>query len=285
MSSRVIDSHMQNRRRLQALPDQRVRVVIADHDGLARSMMRAALADASGIATVASTGDGREALQLVRYYRPAVLTLDTGLLSNGRVELVRAIRLASPETRVLTISIDDDRTALAALRAGAAGHLSKDINPRKLAALVARVAAGEAIIPRHLTRPLLELLRQLPETGWRPLHSVLTNREWQIVELLGDGASTQDIADRLVLSPTTIYSHVKSLLHKLGVHSRQDAVRAAQRLRREEALGEKATPSIPSESPRSPDQNRHPSVRREKPAANLSALRAGVPKRQGTIGR
>ena len=285
MSIGVMDSRGKKRRRLQVPADQRVRVVIADQDGLARSMIRAALDDASGIATVASTGDGREALELARFYRPTVLVLDTGLLSNGRVELVEAILLASPESRVLTISVDDDRTALAALRAGAAGHLSKDIDPAKLATLVVRVAAGEAIIPRRLTGPLLELVRQLPETGWRPLHSVLTNREWQIVDFLGEGASTYDIAERLVLSPTTVYSHIKSLLRKLGVHSRPEAVRAARRLRQEEALGEKATPRIPSRSTRGPDQNGHASVQRETPAERLSALRAGVPERQATIGR
>jgi DNA-binding NarL/FixJ family response regulator len=244
MSVPVMDSRRQNRERLRHSPDQQVRVVIADHDGLARSMMRAALADASGIVTVASTGDGRDALELVRYYRPTVLILDTGLLSTGRVELVESILLASPDTRVLTISVDDDRTALAALRAGAVGHLDKDIDPDKLARMVLRVAAGEAVLPRRLTGRLVELVRELPDTGWRPLHSVLTNREWQIVELLGEGASTRDIAERLVLSPTTVYSHVKSLLRKLGVHSRQDAVRAARRLRREEALGEKSTQGI-----------------------------------------
>lgn len=284
MTTPAMDAHSQKRRHLRVAPDQRIRVVIADQDGLARSMMRTALHDASGIATVASTGDGRETLELARYYRPNVLVLDTGLLSNGRVELVEAILLASPETRVLTMSADDDRTALAALRAGAAGHLSKDIDPGKLATLVVRVAAGEAVIPRRLTRPLLELVRQLPETGWRPLHSVLTNREWQIVELLAEGASTHDIAERLVLSPTTVYGHIKSLLRKLDVHSRPDAIRAARRLRRKEALGEKSTPRIPNRSTRGPGQNGHPSGRRETPAAN-SALRAGAPDRQDAIRR
>ena len=237
MTGRVIETG----RRGYASPSvgRQVRVVIADHDGLARSMMRSALDAAGGIETVATTGDAREALELVCYYRPSVLIVDTALLSNGRMELIGRILSASPETRVVTISVGDDLTALAALRAGAIGHLSKDIDPKKLGPLVARAAAGEALIPRRLTLPLLELVRQLPETGWRPLHSRLTTREWEIIELVSDGASTQDIADRLVLSPTTVYSHVKSLLRKLGVHSRREAVVAAQRLRHEEACGEK----------------------------------------------
>jgi DNA-binding NarL/FixJ family response regulator len=87
--------------------------------------------------------------------------------------------------------------------------------------------------------PLLTVLREVPDTGWRPLHSRLTTREWEIVELLAQGVNTQRIAERLVLSPTTVYSHVKSVLRKLGAHSRRDAVAAAKRLRREEALGTK----------------------------------------------
>ena len=243
MSGQVIDTRGQLRRRASPPVERPIRVVIADHDGLARSMMRTELVALDGIATVATAGDGPEALELVRSYRPRVLIIDTVLLSNGRMELIGRILSASPATRVVTIAVDDDRTALAALRAGAIGHLSKHMNPRGLGRLVARAAAGEALVPRRLVLPLLELARQLPEGGWRPLHSRLTTREWEIVELISDGASTQDIADRLVLSPTTVYSHVKNLLRKLGVHSRSEAVIAASRLRQEEASGESPTGS------------------------------------------
>ena len=243
MSGQVLDTRGQLRRRASPPVERPIRVVIADHDGLARSMMRTELVAADGIATVATAGDGPEALELVRSYRPRVLIIDTVLLSNGRMELIGRILSASPSTRVVTISVDDDRTALAALRAGAIGHLSKDMNPRGLGRLVARAAAGEALVPRRLVLPLLELARQLPEGGWRPLHSRLTTREWEIIELISDGASTQEIADRLVLSPTTVYSHVKNLLRKLGVHSRREAVIAASRLRQEEASGESPTGS------------------------------------------
>jgi DNA-binding NarL/FixJ family response regulator len=86
---------------------------------------------------------------------------------------------------------------------------------------------------------MLELLREVPSAGWRPLHSRLTTREWEILDLLAQGASTQTIADQLVLSPTTIYSHVKSVMRKLGVHTRRDAVNAARRLRRDEGPEDK----------------------------------------------
>ena len=92
------------------------------------------------------------------------------------------------------------------------------------------------IISQWLMPAVLEALREVPDSGWRPLRSRLTTREWEIVELLEGGATTQQIADRLVLSPMTVYSHTKSILRKLGVNSRRDAVIAAERLRREEAL-------------------------------------------------
>ena len=171
---------------------------------------------------------------------------NTALPPNGGLELIAKVLQIAPETRILTVSVDDQQAAIAALRAGAVGHISKDIDPDELARLVVRAAEGEAIVPQRIIMPLLELVREVPDAGWRPLHSRLTTREWEIVELLAEGATTQRIAEHLVLSPTTVYSHVKSVLRKLGVHSRSDAVAAAECLRREEALGANPPQSCPS---------------------------------------
>jgi DNA-binding NarL/FixJ family response regulator len=237
----MITTAIRTREALTKPDDQRVRVLIADHDGLARRMMQNALQDADGVLTVPAARDAREALQHARYYRPAVLILDTALPPSGCVEVIRKVLLVTPRTRIVTVSADDDAAALPALRAGAIGHISKDVDPVDLARLVALAASGEAIVPRRLILPLLGLLRDAPDGGWRPVRSRLTTREWEIVELLGEHASTERIAARLVVSQTTVYSHVKSVLRKLNVHSREDAVAAAERLRREEALGTKPT--------------------------------------------
>lgn len=220
---------------LLAVSDERIRVLIADHDGLARCMMRTALHESDRVAIVLSACEGREALELLRYYRPTVVIVDTGLSADGGLELIGEMLQIAPETRILTVSIDNGQTALAALRAGAVGHIGKDVDPDEFARLVVRAADGEAIVPQQLIMPLLELLREVPDAGWRPLHSRLTTREWEIVELIGEGANTERIAQQLVLSQTTIYSHVKSIMRKLGVHSRREAVIAAENLRREEA--------------------------------------------------
>lgn len=223
-----------------AAGQERLRVLIADHDGLARSMMRTALADEDRVEIVLAASDGREALELARYYRPAVVIVETALPPDGGLALIREVLRAVPHTRVVTISVDDHHTAVQALRAGAIGHISKDTDPEQLARQVIRVADGEAIIPQPLLMPVLELLRDAPQAGWRPLHSRLTTREWQIIELLEHGASTGRITEQLVLSHTTVYGHIQSLLRKLDVHTRQDAIAAARRLRQQEVRsGEK----------------------------------------------
>ena len=101
--------------------DQRVRVVIADSDVLARSMMQMALRDQRAVAIIAATGSAHEVLELVRYYQPTVLIVDTALLRERGMPLIASARAASPVTRILTIAVDDDQTALAALCAGAVG--------------------------------------------------------------------------------------------------------------------------------------------------------------------
>lgn len=217
-----------------AIDDRPLRVLVADHDGLARAMMRAALNDADRIAIVLSAADSRETLQLARYYQPTVLVTELDIPPAGATDLITNVLAVSPTTSVVTISAGDPREALATLRAGAVGHIAKETDPELLAQIIERVADGEPIVPQQLLRPLLELVQEIPDGGWRPLHSRLTTREWEIIELLEKGASTHQIADQFVLSATTIYSHVKSVFRKLGVHNRNEAITAAKQLRKTE---------------------------------------------------
>jgi two-component system nitrate/nitrite response regulator NarL len=215
-----------------------MRVLIADQDGLARRMMQDVLQSAAGVVVIAGARDGREAMELARHYRPTVLLIDIALPPAGSVDLIRNLAPILPRTRVVTVSAtaDHDQSVLAAFRAGAVGHIDKDVDPDQFARMVILAGDGETIVPRRLMTPLLERWRRdMPAGAWRPLQSTLTTREWQIIELLGDGASTEQITERLVLSPSTVYCHIYRVLHKLGVHSRRDAVAAAHRLRQEEA--------------------------------------------------
>jgi DNA-binding NarL/FixJ family response regulator len=218
---------------------RRLSVLIADQDGLAREMMRTALCEANPDLDVHTARDAREALQLARRHQPTVVITETALPPHGAVRLIRRLLRLAAQTKILTVSVDDEETAIAALRAGAVGHIPKDTDPAELAVSVERAADGEAIVPQALLMPLIERLREVPEAGWRPINSRLTTREWEIVEMLADGASTQSIAERFVLSSATVYSHIKSLLRKLGVHTRDEAIAAARRLRREEVIEQK----------------------------------------------
>jgi DNA-binding NarL/FixJ family response regulator len=217
---------------------ERLRVLIADQDALARRMMHDVLQDA-GLVVIGDARDGREALELARHYQPDVLLLDIALPPSGGVELIRQLVPILP-TRIVTVSAapNVDEPVLAALHAGAIAHIDKDVDPDEFVRLVILAAGGEAVIPSRVMTRLLELWREIPAGGWRPLRSTLTTREWEIVDLLSEGASTEAIAERLVLSSSTVYTHVYRLLRKLGVHSRHEAVAAAQRLRQQEASTE-----------------------------------------------
>jgi DNA-binding NarL/FixJ family response regulator len=208
-----------------------LRVLVADPDPLVRRVVRDELRTA-GFVVVADTGDGRDALDLVRYYRPELAVMEAHLPGLESVSVIRALARDAPQTRVVVLSADThDELGLAVLRAGAVGYLAKHDGVGGLPRILAKVAEGEAAVPRTLSMRVLESLRRMPDKGWRPLHSQLTTREWEIVELLAAGAGTQDIAAELVLSPATVYGHVKNIMRKLGAKSRAEAVAAAQRLR------------------------------------------------------
>jgi DNA-binding NarL/FixJ family response regulator len=213
----------------------RLRVLIADADPFSRRIVRDALQAAAEIVVVADAESSRELIELGRHFRPDVVLVATGLPTIGGIEAARELMKAVPETRVgLLATRYEEEEALRGVRAGAVAYLCKQIDPNELRGVVRRLVDGEAVIPAALTARVLTCLREVPDTGWRPVRSRLTSREWEIVDLMGAGASTRTIAERLVLSPATVYSHVKSVLRKLGVHSRPDAVDAAEQLRHDE---------------------------------------------------
>jgi two-component system, NarL family, response regulator LiaR len=211
-----------------------IHVVIADSDPLARRVVRDALQDRTGFVVPAEASTGPEAVELSLHYRPDITLMETSLPGLDGLAATRQIRDQAPEVRVLIFSRDDkENIQLQALQAGAAGFVSKNVPVETVSRVVQRVVSGEAAISRKMTMRLIERLRQLPEggTGMRPVRSPLTEREWEVLDLLCQGKNTRDIAEALVLSEETIYSHSKNLLRKLHVHSREEAIEAAGQLR------------------------------------------------------
>jgi DNA-binding NarL/FixJ family response regulator len=150
------------------------------------------------------------------------------------IEACRRIVAKAPQVSVVMFSVDQDREVeMQALRAGAAGFLGKDSSIESIVRALRAVARGEAAVSRHLTMRLIEMMRRTSENGigLRPVKSSLTSREWEVLDLICMGAATREIADALFLSEDTVYSHSKSILRKLGVHSRGEAVLAAEQLR------------------------------------------------------
>ncbi len=211
-----------------------VRVLIADGDALARRVVRDTLQGAGGFAVVADAANGAEAIELALHYKPDVAVLEYALPRMDGLLATRRITQGAPDIRVLILaSTTEEDIAFHALRAGASGFLSKEMEIASLPAAVRGLMRGEAAVPRAMTMRLIERLRRVPEgvTGLRPVRSVLTSREWEVIDLLAQGADAQGVAQELVLSLETVSTHVKNLRRKLGARSTAEAIAAAERLR------------------------------------------------------
>jgi NarL family two-component system response regulator LiaR len=210
-----------------------LRVIVADDDPLARRMLRDLLQTA-GITVIAEASSGREAVELSLHYRPDVVVMDLVMPGVDGLAATRQLTQAAPEVRVVILtSSDDDEVGIATLRAGAAGFMSKGVGIEALPRALRGAHMGEAVISRQLTLRLIEDLRTVREdsSGMRPVRSELTPREWEVLDLLCQRRSTDEIADELVVSVETVRSHVKSVLRKLRVGSRAEAVALGMRMR------------------------------------------------------
>jgi DNA-binding NarL/FixJ family response regulator len=225
----------------------RLRAIIVDDDPLARRLVRDAL-QLADIVVIAEASNGREAIELTRFYKPEIVLMDVVMPGMDGIEATRRISKEVPATRVVMLTrSEDDELGLLGLRAGAVGYLTKDMSVDAIPRALRGAHAGEAAISRVLSMKLVERLRMVPESGVgvRPVRSPLTPREWEVLDLLCADRSTDDIADTLVLSVETVRSHIKNLLRKLGVRSREEAVALATNLR---------TPSSPAGSGEADDE-------------------------------
>jgi DNA-binding NarL/FixJ family response regulator len=215
-------------------PPGRLRIIIADPDPLARRAIRDSLALDRTFVISAEAKDGVEVVELAVHYRPELVLMEVGLPILDGISACREIVTRAPTVRVVMFSVPQDREVeVRALRAGASGFLSKNTSIDSVGRALRSVAGGEAAVSRSLTSHLIEILRRTGEngTGMRPVKSPLTTREWEVLDLICAGESTRDISSKLFLSEDTVYSHTKSILRKLGVHSRAEAVEAATRMR------------------------------------------------------
>lgn len=204
-----------------------IRVLIADDHPMVLDGIREALTE-RGVVVCAEATDGPAAIEAALRERPDVCLLDIDMPGDG-IDAARAIASLLPDTAVVMLTVSDDESdLLASVRAGAVGYLLKETNPDRLALALQGVMSGEAALPRRLMARVLEHVRV--REGRRrialrtPRGSELTEREWEVLELMAEGLSTRDVAGQLVVSPVTVRRHVSAAVTKLGVRDRDAAL-------------------------------------------------------------
>jgi len=204
------------------------RILIADDHELARSGLIAVLASASDLEIVAEAADGGSAVILSERLRPDVALLDIRMGDMDGLEAAAQIRIRSPETRIIMLTMHDSVDYLeAAIKAGASGYALKDIRRDELLQMIANVAAGQSFFNLDLMRRLLR--RVSPEASGDLVIERLTAREREILARLTTGETNKEIAKTLAISPGTVKVHVERILYKLGVADRTQAAVMAVR--------------------------------------------------------
>ena len=205
-----------------------IRVLIADDQALIRSGFRLILETRADLEVVGEAEDGPEAIALAGELDPHVILMDIRMPTIDGIEATRQIVASGSPARVLVLTtFDIDEYVYEAIRAGASGFLLKDVRPADLIDAIRLIADGNALLGPTVTRRLLDRFAA-PDTSADPaIVAGLTGRERETLQLLASGLSNAELADRLFLSETTVKTHVSSILRKLGVRDRVQAVISA----------------------------------------------------------
>jgi DNA-binding NarL/FixJ family response regulator len=216
------------------MSDGAVRVVLADDQRLVRESLATLLGLLDGIELLATASDGEEALVLTAEHAPDVVLMDLRMPRMDGIEATSRLRECHPEVRVIALTTyADDESVLGALRAGARGYLTKDASSQDIRAAILSVAAGDAAldpaVQSHVVAALAGDGVRAAEPTSPPLPDDLTPREAEVLALVAEGLTNAEIAERLVVSPTTIKSHINHLFAKAGLRDRTQAVNYAYR--------------------------------------------------------
>ncbi|MER5999592.1 response regulator [Nonomuraea sp. NPDC003707] len=204
-----------------------IRVLIADDQGMVRTGFTVFLSGQPDIEVVGEAANGREAVERASALRPDVVLMDVRMPVMNGLEATRELlsRGGAPKVLILT-TFDLDDYVYEALRAGASGFLLKDASAAQLVEAVRVVAAGEALIAPAITKRLIHEFAKLgaprPVTGKRPAE--LTERETEVLTLVAQALSNQEIAEKLFVAEQTVKTHVGRVLMKLGLRDRAQAI-------------------------------------------------------------
>jgi DNA-binding NarL/FixJ family response regulator len=203
-----------------------VRVLIVDDDDLMRAGLKSVLASDESVHVVGEAADGREAVSTTHSSRPDVVLMDVRMPDLDGIAATRALLEASPDVRVVILTtFEEDDYIFGALSAGASGFLLKRTRPEELIAAIHTVAAGDSLLSPSVTRRVIDrMARQpAPQASTTKLRA-LTPREREVLELVARGLSNAEIAATFVIEESTVKTHVKRILGKLGLRDRVQAV-------------------------------------------------------------
>ena len=200
-----------------------IRIAIADDHPIVREGLRRIASEGAGISVTGEASSAAELFRLLAAAAVDVVLLDVSMPGSTLIETLKELRERHRSAKVLVLSVHpEDQWAVRALRAGAAGYLTKDHSPEQLVDAIRRVARGGKYVSAALAERLADLV---DNSGTRAPHERLSNREFEVLRALGSGMATKEVAQQLNLSTKTISTYRTRLLEKMGLKSRADLVR------------------------------------------------------------
>jgi NarL family two-component system response regulator LiaR len=205
-----------------------IRVLIADDHALVRKGLCALMSTKPEIEVVGEAADGDQAIREARTLQPDVILLDLAMPRKDGIGAIREIKQENPAARILVLtSFAEDERVFAAIKAGALGYLLKDSSPTELIQAIGAVHRGESSLSPTIA---LKLVRELRRPAGLPLtEEPLTGREVEVLKLVAQGLSNQELADRLIISERTVAAHISTILSKLHLANRTQATLYALR--------------------------------------------------------
>ncbi len=204
---------------------ERIRVVLADDHGLVRAGIRALLEKVRLVTVLGEARNGREALALIKSLSPNVVLMDAVMPELNGIDATRHAALDFPDVKVIVLSVySAEDFVLRALQAGAAGYMLKDSSPRELELALKVVMRGERYLSPTISPHLLDRYVAKVGPGGSPL-DLLSPRQREIAQLIGEGNTTKEIAFMLELSPKTVEAHRSQLMARLGIRDVPGLVR------------------------------------------------------------
>jgi len=209
---------------------KKIRVLLVDDHAILRDGIKALLEKQDNIEVVAEAGDGREAIPKAAQFRPDVVVLDISMPTMDGLESMRQMKKENPDIKVLVLTMhDNEEYFFQLLRAGASGYVTKKSVSRELVSAIEAVYRGESFFCPSMAKFLLSDFLRLDKAVENASQEELTPREREIVKLIAEGYTNQQIADLLHRSVKTIESHRSNILRKLGIHDSIELVKYAVR--------------------------------------------------------